>query len=100
MSAHLTLNYNRKRIKNSKDVENITNPRNTEEIGNISKNHLRKVIYEWIISSLHGIDNLNDVYMVQNIEKDGIFPNSFYKASITLTAKSTKDKFEKSYMKQ
>lgn len=38
--------------------------------------------------------------MVQNIEKDGIFPNAFYKASITLTAKSTKDKFEKSNMKQ
>lgn len=38
--------------------------------------------------------------MVQNIEKDGILPNSFYKASITLTAKSTKDKLEKSYMKQ
>lgn len=38
--------------------------------------------------------------MVQKIEKDGIFPNSFYKASITLTAKSTKDTFEKSYTKQ
>lgn len=33
--------------------------------------------------------------MVQNIEKDGMFPNSFYKASITLTPKGTKSRFEK-----
>ena len=32
----------------------------------------------------HEIDHLNDVHMVQNTEKDGMLPNSFYKASITL----------------
>lgn len=83
------LSYIRKRNKHSKDLENLKNPINTEEIGKVAR-IIPGELYGWVLSSSHEIDHLNDVYMVQNTEKGGWFPNSFYKASITLKSNEQK----------
>ena len=83
------------------EIENLNRPITTEDIESVIKNLPRhkspgpdgfpgeyyQMFKEEIISIL--------LKLFQKIERDGIFPNSFYEASITLIPKPDKDSIKK-----